>query len=104
MDKAERKARQAAARAEEEARRTAAAEKALRACVEAPERLCVFCEHLQWQEFDITDWGGQTGASLDGGLSCRAGRFERERERPGDIMEFRVLILRARECSEFLCA
>lgn len=38
------------------------------------EKLCVFCENFGWNSVSIQDWGGQTGAGIDGGgLTCSQG-------------------------------
>lgn len=70
------------------------------------EKLCIFCQHFQWDRIEICGGSTWTGSWMEGGLSCNAvneqGRRHFYEERPDDIAEFRQLILRAVTCPDYL--
>lgn len=62
------------------------------------EKLCAFCRHFGW-DLDFYDYGGQTGAGLSGGASCRKRRFEQTI--PYDMERFRDILLTAETCPDY---
>jgi len=56
------------------------------------EKLCVFCTNFGWGEISMYDYGGETGAGIDGHY-CDV--------RPYSTEEFRATLLRAETCPDY---
>lgn len=63
------------------------------------EKLCVFCEHFDWEGVGYIHYSTLTGGSLEGGASCKKMHFFGEN--PRDNEEFRGLILLAKKCADY---
>ena len=66
------------------------------------ERLCIFCEHCQWE--DSRGMGStMTGPYGSIGFSCNKGHFSNyESESFQDIGDARALFLKAKTCPDYL--
>ena len=65
------------------------------------EKLCMFCEFFKWDAVDRgPDYSEYTGGGMEGGATCDKRHFSEER--PIDTAEFRLLILRAETCPDYM--
>lgn len=67
--------------------------------IQMSEKLCVFCKHFQWYEFEYTYYSTLTGGDLSGGLSCGEGHFLDRN--PVNTVGFRSLIRKAEFCKDY---
>ena len=68
----------------------------------SPEKLCIFCEHFTWKKEEMWGMGSTyTGPMFDGGWAeCAQKQFE-HLEAPDDEQDFRRVILKATNCSQY---
>lgn len=60
------------------------------------EKLCIFCEHFDFESIGYTYYSTLTGGETSGGMRRKAGRFCEER--PYELSDFRKVILKAADC------
>lgn len=63
------------------------------------EKLCIFCKHFNWNQFEMDYGSGSMGDYFTGGMECFKGHYHREN--PGSNEEFRSLILLAENCPDY---
>ena len=63
------------------------------------EKLCVFCAHFDWANFEYAYYSTLTGGDLVGGFTCAKGHFSDQN--PYDTEAFRKLILKAESCPDY---
>jgi hypothetical protein len=66
--------------------------------VNAPEKICMFCPHFDWNDISYYEYSEYT-VGVDGGATCKKGHFREEN--PSDLDDFRELILRAETCKDY---
>ena len=63
------------------------------------EKLCIFCEHFDWESISYTHYSALTGGDTNGGATCNKGHYCEQR--PDDEDELRALFLQAETCPEY---
>ena len=68
-----------------------------------PSKLCIFCIHFNWSKEEMWGMGStQTGPMFEGGdACCKKGHYNGLYNTPEDENEYRKIILRAAECSDY---
>ena len=67
------------------------------------EQLCIFCEHIEWNEKVIgphTTWTGPWTMS-EHCFTCEMGQFDQSGVSPSDMDEYREVILKAQTCRHY---
>lgn len=63
------------------------------------EKLCIFCEHFDWEGVGYTYYSTLTGGDTNGGATCKKGHYYESR--PDDEKELRALFLKAETCPDY---
>jgi len=64
-----------------------------------PEKLCIFCEHFDWEGVGYVHYSTLTGGDDTGGATCKKNYyFER---RPDNQNELRAIFLKAEKCTDY---
>lgn len=64
------------------------------------EKLCLYCKHFVWQQFENEPAQYDSGYdTLHGGLHCGAGHFQKQN--PRDEEELRAVFLTAERCKDY---
>lgn len=68
-----------------------------------PDKLCIFCRHFNWSSREQCGHGStMTGPMFEGGAStCKKGHYKGLDNYPQDESEYREIIIRARNCSDY---
>ena len=64
-----------------------------------PEKLCIFCEHFDWEGVGYTHYSTLTGGDDTGGASCNKGHYYERR--PDNEKDLRALFLTAEKCNNY---
>jgi hypothetical protein len=63
------------------------------------EKLCIFCEHFDWEGVGYTYYSTLTGGAMNGGATCNKQHYYEQR--PSDEDELRALFLKAEACPDY---
>ena len=63
------------------------------------EKLCIFCEHFEWEATRDYTCGNGTCGGTEGGASCGKGHYSEQQ--PYDTDDLRKLYLKASSCPDY---